>query len=847
MRSGLPNVASSMVCTNLFKKIRAAAFHRIPQSAFNKTVLAGTRFANFSLPLASKKLMLLLSGVVFLLTATGQAAVPAAQVLGGLPLFFEARAVGDDTSPQYLAKGLNYQISIAPTEVYFAFHKLDRPPASSSMSRRPLASPSSVLTRFARLQFLGANRLARPQGQGEMEGKVNYLIGNDPAKWRAQVPVYSSVQVAQLYPGIDLLYYGNQHQLEYDITVSPDAEPTAIAMRFEGLDHLVINDQGEMVVSLGGSEMHQRQPVIYQMIDDVRRVVSGGYRLIDEQTIGFSVGPYNKRFPLIIDPIFSYSTFFGGNGGETGLSVKVDASGSVYLAGQTISTQFPFPIPANGFQKQFNGGGKNGDAFAAKLDNTGSRLLYFTYLGGSADDTALDLALDNAGNAYLTGFTDSPDFPTRNALFGKISGTLQTTLNIYPLDGFVAELNAQGSGLVYSTYLGGSANDVGSAIAVDPAGNTYVTGYANSSDFPVRNAFQARFNGLEDAFVAKIGPNGLSLIYSTYLGGALVDRGEGIAADAAGYAYVAGYTDSANFPTRNAESPSLNGAAGAISVYDAFVTRIAPNGLALMYSTYLGGSNNDFGYRITVDAAQNAYVTGAAQSPNFPHRDIGLEIGNNGTNALNYDAFITRLNSSGTRTYSILFGGTSDEEGWDVAVDGAGRAFVIGSTLSTNFPVISPGGLFRTVNSGRKDAFVTVFNGLGTAVHYSAYLGGAADDYGYGIAVDSESNAYITGLTFSSGFPISANAFQASLRGPSSAFLAKIRLFQPGLTTVKSGPNLLLSWPITAPDYLLQSASSLGSAPNWVVVPQAPLVNNTEYSVTVGATNTTSFFRLYRP
>ena len=779
--------------------------------------------------------------------SSARASVSSAEPLGGLPLFFEPQSRDIGISRQYLARGLNFQISIEPTQVQFAFQKLQSSPLPRARPPGPLTSTSPVLTRVARMRFVGADPQAAPQGIEALQAKVNYLIGNHPATWRAGVPIYSAVRIAQLYPGIDLLFYGNLHELEYDISVFPGGDPGHVAINFDGVDGLALNDQGELVLSLGENELHLRRPTLYQIVGGVRHHVSGGYRLVDNRTVGFNVGRYDRGIPLVIDPIFSYSTFFGGNGGETGLAVKVDAAGSVYVAGQTMSTRFQFPVPGTAFQPVLKGGISNGDAFVAKLDNTGSNLLYFTYLGGSADDTALDLAVDSSGNAYLTGFTDSADFPTQRALFGHISGVADPTLHIYPLDAFVAELNADGSALIYSTFLGGEFNDVGSGIAVDPAGNAYVTGYSDSATFPLTNAIQGFRKGGEDAFVAKIAPNGTRLIYSTYLGGSQIDQGEGIAADAAGYAYVTGYTDSTDFPLYKAENSALNGTSFSISVYDAFVTRINPNGSGFVYSTYLGGSNNDFGFRITVDAARNAYVTGSSQSPDFPHRQIGFKIGNNGTNALNFDAFLTRLNPSGSRTYSILFGGTGTDEGWDVAVDAAGRAFVVGSTISTNFPVVNPSGLFRTFNSGGKDAFVTAFNADGTAVHYSGYLGGAADDYGYGIAVDAESSAFVTGLTFSGKFPTSSNAFQSSLRGPSNAFLTKIRLFDPMLSTATAGSTLLLSWPITAPEYMLESTSSLGPAANWLPVQQPPVVNSSVYTVSLGLTNGPNFFRLHGP
>ena len=804
---------------------------------------------NFRRKTVRPQIFELFTAVLLSAFSVGAASVPASQIMSGLPLFFEYRQQGPETSSQFLARGINYQFLIEPTGVQFVLCRRGTKSAAHPFSREMPDLSWSVLTRSVRMEFLDANPQARAYGMDETSGKVNYLLGSDRARWRSQVPTYAKVRVPELYPGIALVYYGNQHQLEYDITFSSGADPNLLAMRFEGVDQLAINERGELALSIGEGEIRQHRPVLYQIVNGVHRIVSGGYRLIDKQTVGFYVGNYERRLPLIIDPTLSYSTFFGGNGGDTGLAIKVDADASVYIAGQTLSAQFAFGVPTNAFQREFAGGTVNGDAFVAKLDNTGSRLIYFTYLGGSADDTALDLAVDTRGNAYITGFTDSSDFPTKNPLFGNISGIEDPALHIYPLDAFVAELNTNGSALVYSTFLGGSANDVGSAITVDPAGNTYVTGYAYSTDFPLKNAVQTAQQGNEDVFVAKIGPGGRPLVYSTYLGGAGRDQGEGIAADAAGFAYVTGYTTSTGFPvTANAQNKTINGSAGTPAIFDAFVTRIAQNGFNLIYSTYLGGTNNDFGYRIAVDSAQNAYVTGAAQSPDFPQTTSvpGLPGGNLGTNALNYDAFLTRLNASGIRTYSVLFGGTQDDQGWDVAFDAAGRVFVTGTTVSTNFPVVNASGLLRDFNSGSKDAFVTALNTNGTAVEYSAYLGGKSDEYGYGIAVDAEGNAYITGLTFSGNFPVISPAFQPSLRGPSSAFVTKIRLFDPQLSVHSQPGALVFSWPISAPDYSLQSASNIASGPDWTDISQTPTLINRAYTIALSTTNAAGFFRLVR-
>jgi hypothetical protein len=767
----------------------------------------------------------------------------------GWPLFFEAGPVPSNGPASFLARAPNYQFVIAPDEVNFVFRKPQLAPPNRSVQRDESIAIRGGPPRFVRMSFTAANPDASISGAGKLDGKVNYLIGNDPARWRAGVPMFAQVKVEALYPGVDVVYYANHEQLEYDFTIAPKADAAAIALRFEGVDRLSINPQGELVIGLGDAQLRQHRPRIYQIVQGTRKEISGGYQLKDSRTIAFAVGPYDHDLPLIIDPIFSYSTYFGGNRGDTGLAIKVDNSGSVYLAGETLSTQFPFQLPTNSFQSSNHGGSQTGDAFVAKLDSTGSKLIYFTYLGGSGDDGAYDMAVDAAGDAYLTGFTVSPDFPTNNALFGKINGSPDPTVQLYPLDAFVTELSPDGSSLIYSTYLGGTDKDVGSAIAVDLEGNAYVTGLTYSTNFPVQNALQDSLAGLEDVFVAKLAPGGTNLVYSTYFGGVASDEGEGIAVDANGSAYVAGYTDSSDFPvTPNAAQTNLNISGIFNGYFDAFVTRFAPDGQSLVYSTYLGGSLHDYGYRIAVDQFDNAYVTGATESPEFPHTNLfNLTFGQNGTNTTNFDAFLTKLDPGGTPVYSAQFGGTSDDAGWDVAVDSSGRAFVVGITLSVDFPVVAPFDLFRTNNSGGKDVFVVAFQTNAAPVLYSAYLGGASDDFGYAIAVDAEDSAYISGLTFSTAFPTTVGPLQGGLDGSSAAFVAKIRLIDPILAVQTLTNSVVLTWPATAPDYVLQSTTGLAPPLVWTAVPQMPVLTNGEYLVNLAVTNSSTLFRLSRP
>lgn len=761
----------------------------------------------------------------------------AAASLAGLPLYFEPGAGRSGSPAQFLARGENCQFVLTPAGVQFVLWKWDATQAVNSVATK-LSPTRPLRARAARMEFVGANHDAGMRGAGELPGKINYLLGNDPQLWRTGLPTYARVRVEQLYPGIDLVYYGNPRQLEYDFDIAPRTDPAVISLRFDGVDELSINAEGDLVLKLGEDQIRHQRPALYQLVGGKRCEVTGGYRLKDKHTIGFVVGAYDREQPLVIDPTFSYSTYFGGNNADAAYAVKVDASGAAYIAGATLSSSFLFSIPTNAFQSTLAGGTLTGDAFVAKLDRTGTNLVYFTYLGGANEDAIYDLALDSAGNAYIAGTTDSANFPTKNPLFPKISGNPDPDIFVYPNDAFVAELNTNGSALVFSTYLGGSLNDVGSGVAVDPAGNTYVTGFTTSTNFPTTNAFQTNYTGGDDAFVVKIAPGGTNLVYATYLGGSGSDRGQSIVADESGFAYITGYTFSTNFPNANVLQTTNNGSA------DAFVTRLNPDG-TLAYSTYLGGSYNDFGTRIALDSAHNVLVTGTSQSTNFPQTVItaGLTNGQSISNAVNYDVFVARVGVNGNLLASTTFGGTGNDSAWGIAVDAAGRVFIAGITSSFDFPVTNVFGLFATNLSGGRDVFVTALSSNFATTFYSGYLGGYLDDLAYSIAVDSESSAYVTGITGSTNFP-TASPYQASLQGPSCAFLAKIRLFDPTLTATLAGGNFILQWPVTASGYALRSALSLSPPVAWTTVSQTPVLGGGWYTVTLPPTNALNFFRL---
>ncbi|UCD64464.1 MAG: SBBP repeat-containing protein [Candidatus Zixiibacteriota bacterium] len=594
--------------------------------------------------------------------------------------------------------------------------------------------------------FVGANAGPPVSGEGLLDYNCNYFLGDDPAAWRTGVPNYNAVIYEEIYPGIDLKYYGNGMEMEYDFMVSPGADHSQIEIQYEGVESVSVNDAGELVVTTAWGEVIERRPVVYQLQDDTHMPVDGQYRLLADNSFGFSLGAgYDPTLPLVIDPILSYSTYLGGGGSDVGRDIAVDADGAVYVIGGTNSTNFP---TLNPFQTSFQGGA--GDVFVTKLSAVGNNLIYSTYLGGSSSDIGYDIAVDGSGAVYLTGETNSTNFPTQNPFQTNQDGQ----------DAFVAKLSAAGNDLIYSTYLGGSSSyDYGYGIAVDVSGAAFVTGVTKSSDFPTQNPYQTEQRDL-DAFVTKLSADGNSLVYSTYLGGSVNDRGLDIAVDASGSAYVTGWTLSSDFPMQNPFQTQQG-------EFDAFVTKLSASGNSLVYSTCLGGSYRDYGRGIEVDADGAAYVTGLTLSSDFPTLNpFQPQPGNI------VDAFVTKLSASGSGlVYSTYLGGSAADEARGIAVDAYGAAYVTGQTSSADFPTLNP--FQASLQGGDNDAFVTKLSSSGNSLAYSTYLGGGDQDEGRGIAVDGAGAAYVTGWTLSSDFP-TLNPFQVSSQGSEDVFVTKL-------------------------------------------------------------------------
>uniref|UniRef100_Q02BK6 Beta-propeller repeat protein n=1 Tax=Solibacter usitatus (strain Ellin6076) TaxID=234267 RepID=Q02BK6_SOLUE len=639
-----------------------------------------------------------------------------------IPLLFMGNRGQAPAKVQFMVKGAGLDAYFLPGEVHLEV------PGRSLRIRLEGASPGHAL-----------------KGKGRLSGRANFLTGS-PSGWAVDIPLYESLVYRQVYPGIDLVYGGEGRKLKSEVVVAPGADPGLVRMRYLGGGAPWVDSDGSLVVRVGDRELREEPPVVYQERDGAREPVVGRFVLLGNNVVGFGLGKYDRTRTLVIDPVLSYSTLLGGSGTDTASAVAVDASGAAYIAGYTDSTN----LPAVNSAQSFNAGGN--EVMVAKFSPGGNSLVYCTYLGGSADDRAYGIAVDGQGNAYIAGSTTSRNFPVRGALQATLTGyrnafvaklnpagnglvystylggnasdsangiavdssgaayvTGDTTSYSFPASGyqrgihggqdaFVAKLSADGSHLVYSTYLGGSGDDRGTAIALDGSGSAYITGSTFSIDFPVLFAAQQHGGGGQDAFVTRLSADGSFLWFSTYLGGSggtvvSPEIGEAIAVDVQGNAYVAGVTSSADFPRLNALQTSLRG------LSDAFVSKLTAAG-ALSYSTYLGGSGAETATGVAVDSSGNAYVSGYTYSTDLPVVSPVQAM-----NAGEYDAFVAELNSAGNAlSYLSYLGGNGSDAASSIALDSSGTVYVAGWTLSTNFPLLNS---YQLVNSGNYGMFVT--------------------------------------------------------------------------------------------------------------------------------------------
>ena len=740
-------------------------------------------------------------------TPDRQAAV--ARAYAKLPLRFEQNRGQTDPRVRFLARGAGYTMFLTPREAVLSLTGGERSGSAGAASRRGASSARGAVVR---LRLLGGARNPRVEGVGRLPGVSNYLRARDRGGPHKGVPGYSRVRYRGVYPGVDLDFYGRQGRLEYDFRVAPRADPRAIGFSVTGARGLELDRAGNLVISTAAGRVRQLRPVVYQRIAGRRRAVAGRYVLKGGGRVGFALGSYDRRRALVIDPVLTYSTYLGGSTGRNVGVVAADASGAAYVGGETSAIDFP----TTAFDRTRGGDPSDSfsaDAFVAKLNPAGDALVYSTYLGGNETDAALGIAVDAAGRAYLTGGTNSSDFPTTAGAFQPLAPYLLTSPS--SSSAFVSVLKADGSGLVYSSFLGGStprdpdslAFGGGESITVDASGRAYVTGFTTANNFPTKappgeTPFQAspRDTVSQDGFVAKLDPGALgsaSLIYSSYLGGDGNDTGLGIAVDAGGNAYVAGRTLSTDFPTKNALRGTLGGDE------DGFVAKLNATGSALAYSTYLGGTALDSAKAIALDASGHAYVTGSTESRDFPTASA-FQPSHAGGPAVEFinDAFVTKLAPDGqSLSYSSYLGGVGDDVGAAIAVTPSGSAYVAGSADSTqegavpgSFPTVDPVAPF----AAEGDAFVSAVKPDGSGLSFSTYLGGGGGDQVFGLALDPSGNVYVAGEAVSTDFP-TRNAFQATssslgVGDRRQAFVAKLAPVDPAAPLVtglarRSGPE----------------------------------------------------------
>jgi hypothetical protein len=663
-----------------------------------------------------------------------------------LPIRFEENRGQTDSRVQFLARGAGYSLFLTSTE---AVLKLRDDSTKLSVGFPAVAFPARKYS-IVRMRLLGANPSAHAIGVDELPGKSNYFIGSDRARWHFNVATFSGVEFQDVYPGVSLKYGGAAGHLEYDFAIAPGVDPECIRIAIAGATNLAIDSFGDLVIETAGGSLAQKAPVIYQIVDGARRIVAGGYTMRDSHTVGFAIGAYDRDLPLVIDPLLSYASYLGGSLIDFGSAIAVDSSGDAIVTGYTDSADFP--IAGNAFQPTlFENAGGADDAFISKINPDGSALIYSTYAGGSNEDEGTAVAVDGAGNAYVAGYTMSSDYPvTVGALQTNFSGSKSA---------FVTALDQNG-GLIYSTFLNGSATSSAAGIAADAAGNAFVSGTTTSPDFPVTaGAYQTSFipsNGhASAAFVAKLNPIGTALEYSTFLGPPNYIAARAIALDDADDAYIAG-TTYAGGSVGAATCPANDSDCG-------FVARLDSAGANLDFSTLLNlPSSQDFGYTephaIAVDGAGGAHV-----------------VGNFGVSGEHF-GFLENLDSAGTTSNLVNYSNALSPNG--IALGSSGNIFVAGTVFGNNLATTP--GAFQSAAADSVNAFLNEYDPGGIATLYSTYLGGSDQDEAFGVAVDPAGNAYVTGYTQSSDFPVTPAALQSSHgggiahAGTLDAFVARI-------------------------------------------------------------------------
>ena len=756
--------------------------------------------------------------------------------LDALPLAFEANQGQRDPQVKYTARGNGYSVFLRGSDTRFAItsgkHPATQPSRTLGTHSRPQTT-EKIQSAAIDMRLVGANSKPEIVAGHELPGIVNYYVGSDPKNWQTGVKQYSTVSYRDVYPGVNMVFHGAQRQLEFDFVVSPGADPKAIALSFKGARKLDTEASGNLVLTSSAGDLVLHKPVAYQERGGKREIVEAAFQVKNRNEVALNLGAYDRGRELVIDPSLTYATYLGGTAEDDAFGIAIDSSGNAYVTGQTASTLFPtvagaystsnkggfdvfvsklapdgsslmystyiggdgndsgnaiavdgsgnafvaggttvpsstsFPTTPGAFQTAFQGG--NVDAFVLELASSGGSLVFSTYLGGNGDDVANGIAIDTTG-VYVVGSTRSTNFPLQGALQGSLSGTSA---------GFVTKLNTSGtSPLIYSTYLGGGTNDFASGVAV-AGGNAYVTGATTDASFPVTaTAFQSSCGtaancngGLQDAFVTVLNSSGGGPVYSTYLGGQANDQGLGIAVDTSGDAYVTGLTQSSQFPVKSAAQSTFGG-----GTQDAFLAEFNPSGSpaanTLVYSTFLGGSQDDAGSGVAVDGSKNAYVVGQTNSPNFPTAAPTQSALGGGA-----DGFVSEISASGSLVFSTYLGGALNDNTnagntlnpvGAIAVDSAGaNIYVAGNTLSSPFPGVNG---FQTTYGGLTDAVVAKYSTGTSSADFTVSNGALSNTSGH--AGVSATSTITVGSTngFNSAVQLQCTVSPVVTKGPTCSF-----------------------------------------------------------------------------
>ncbi len=677
---------------------------------------------------------------------------------GKLPLRFESNQGQTDPRVRFVSKGSGYSVFLTSSGMALSLR-----PSTVRTSR----GANTNVPQASKLMFnlVGASQNAQVIGEDPQPGRVNYFIGNDPAKWRTNVPTFSRVRYKDVYPGIDLIYYGNHQQVEFDFAVAPGADPNKIQFQIKGADQLKVNANGDLVLSTKNGDLHFQSPVIYQESNGRRTTLNGKYRVSGSSQVGFTVASHDSSKNLVIDPVLVYSTYLGGSSDDQIADIAVDANGNAYVTGYTESSDFPLADPGSLPPSAWH-------VFVAKIDPTGSNLIYADYLGGSSFDFGYAIALDSSKNVVITGNTCSANFPTVNPYQSTLTGCFNA---------FLSKISADGASLLYSTYLGGAGNEQVYGLGVNASDEMYIAGSTSSTDFPVVNAYQATVDPNELAaygtygFVTKFSADGSSLVYSTFFGGSSntgdspFSQINGLAVDATGNAYVAGTTNTYNFPVTGGAYLATNSTDLGSTI--GFVGKFSSSG-SLDYSTYFGGSSTNI-TGIAVDGGNSAYITGTAISDHtLPVTstsicDPAIYNVNCGT------GFVAKLNATGTSlSYSTFLGPFNQATPTSIAVDALGDAFVLAYSTTSSFNPVTPIENYTAAN----DMLLVEINPTASSQLFATYFGGNGDETSAALTLDGNGAVYVTGYTDASDLPVDPSAMQTANAGGQDSFIAKIDL-----------------------------------------------------------------------